>query len=295
MRRVSLDDLNTVDSAGFAAAFADIFEHSPWVPQQVSAARPFASLAAAYEALTQAVRAAGVERQVELIRAHPDLAGKAARAGTLTADSKSEQASAGLDRLSEDEFKNFHRLNGAYKARFGFPFIICVRRHTKSSILRQFERRLENDPEAEREAALREIFCIVALRLDQRVDAPDRLKVAGRLSTHVLDTALGRPAAGVALELAELSDGGERRVVVRTETNADGRTDRPLIGDGPVPIGVYELRFSVGAYFARNGGALADPPFFDEVPLRFAVAEPEAHYHVPLLVSPWSYTTYRGS
>jgi 2-oxo-4-hydroxy-4-carboxy-5-ureidoimidazoline decarboxylase len=295
MARVSLAELNNADAAQFAATLVDIFEHSPWVPQLAAAQRPFTSLAAAYEALIGAVRKAAPERQVARIRAHPDLAGKAARAGTLTADSTAEQASAGLDRLSHAEFEKFHRLNEAYKARFGFPFIICVRRHTKSSILRQFERRLDNNPEAEREAALREIFRIVALRLDQRIDAPDRLKVAGRLSTHILDTACGRPAAGVPVELAEISDAGESRIVAGTVTNADGRTDRPLIGDRPVPIGRYELRFSVAAYFARQGFGLADPPFLDLVSLRFAVAEPEGHYHVPLLVSPWSYTTYRGS
>ncbi len=106
----------------------------------------------------------------------------------MTSDSASEQASAGLDRLSEGEFAKFHRLNDAYRDRFGIPFIVCVRRHTKDSILRQFERRLQNDPAAERDAALAEIFRIAALRLDARVAAPDRLKVHGRLSTHVLDT-----------------------------------------------------------------------------------------------------------
>ncbi len=78
-------------------------------------------------------------------------------------------------------------------------------------------------------------------------------------------------------------------------TNADGRTDRPLIDDRPIPIGIYELRFGIGDYFARQGKRLADPPFLDIVPLRFAVAEPEGHYHVPLLATPWSYSTYRGS
>src|SRR5690606_3181161 len=117
---------------------ADIYEHSPWVAEAVAAARPFASLAALHAAMIAAVEAAGAERQNALIRAHPDLAGKAARAGTLTADSSAEQASAGLDRLSEQEFAAFHRLNDAYREKFAFPFIVCVRRHTKGSILAQF-------------------------------------------------------------------------------------------------------------------------------------------------------------
>jgi 5-hydroxyisourate hydrolase len=116
----------------------------------------------------------------------------------------------------------------------------------------------------------------------------------GRLSTHVLDTANGRPARGVALELVAL-DGESRHVVVATATNQDGRTDAPLmIGEDYRP-GAYELVFHVGDYFRSVGTATADPPFLDIVPIRFTIAEAEGHYHVPLLVSPWSYSTYRGS
>src|SRR5262249_32443100 len=131
--------------------------------------------------------------------------------------------------------------------------------------------------------------------LDQRVAASDRLPVQGRLSTHVLDNFHGRPAPGIGVELFELSRSEERRLVTRAVTNTDGRTDAPLIGGQPIPIGRYELRFALGAYFAKSKAALADPPFLDVVPIRFAVAEPEGHYHVPLLCTPWSYTTYRGS
>jgi 5-hydroxyisourate hydrolase len=116
----------------------------------------------------------------------------------------------------------------------------------------------------------------------------------GRLSTHVLDTANGKPARGVALELVAL-DGESRRVVVATATNQDGRTDAPLmIGEAYRP-GAYELVFHVGDYFRSVGVATADPPFLDIVPIRFTIAEADGHYHVPLLVSPWSYSTYRGS
>lgn len=292
---ISLDSLNAADAAGFVAVLGDIFEHSAWVAEAAAGARPFASLADLHTAMTDAVRAAGSDRQLALIKAHPDLAGKAARAGALTADSTAEQASAGLDRLSDQEFTSFHRLNDAYQAKFGIPFIVCVRRHTKDSILHQFERRLRHDAAAESETALSEIFRIAALRLDQRVSAPDRLKVTGRLSTHVLDTHAGHPAAGVAVSLVELSNSGEVRLVTQAATNADGRTDRPLIGERPVPIGRYELRFSVAPYFAGRHTPQADPPFLDVVPIRFSVAEPEGHYHVPLLVTPWSYSTYRGS
>jgi 2-oxo-4-hydroxy-4-carboxy-5-ureidoimidazoline decarboxylase len=295
MTAVPLETLNTADRATFMAALGEVMEHSPWVAEGIFAKRPFASLAALYQAMTDTVRGADDARRLALINAHPDLAGKAAREGKLTADSTAEQTGAGLDRLSDEEFAAFHRLNDAYHAKFGIPFIVCVRRHGKESILRQFERRLENDTAAEHSAALNEIFRIAALRLDQKVSAPDKLKVHGRLSTHVLDTHAGRPAGGVVIELCEIAATGTARVLKRATTNADGRTDQPLIAGAPIPIATYELRFSVGDYFARGNVPLADPPFLSVVPIRFSVSEPEAGYHVPLVVTPWSYSTYRGS
>jgi hydroxyisourate hydrolase len=118
----------------------------------------------------------------------------------------------------------------------------------------------------------------------------------GKLTTHVLDTARGRPAEGMAVELLRLrDDGAAPEPVLQTRTNADGRTDRPLVESGELRAGTYELRFDVGAYFAGSELAAEDNPFLGIVPVRFAVADPEASYHVPLLVSPWSYSTYRGS
>jgi 5-hydroxyisourate hydrolase len=116
-----------------------------------------------------------------------------------------------------------------------------------------------------------------------------------RLSTHVLDTANGKPAAGVALTLSRIAQDGSRTELVRTRTNADGRTDQPLLAGERLETGCYELAFAVGAYFRAQGTMLPDPPFIDIVPLRFGIADPMGHYHVPLLVSPWSFSTYRGS
>jgi 5-hydroxyisourate hydrolase len=113
------------------------------------------------------------------------------------------------------------------------------------------------------------------------------------LTTHVLDTAAGRPAAGVATELYRLD--AARELLVSVFTNADGRTDAPLLEGVHFAAGVYELEFAVGAYFEGLGFAAGSPPFLDRVVVRFGVGAPEQHYHVPLLVSPWSYATYRGS
>lgn len=289
-----LADLNQMTRAAFCAAIGDTFELAPWVAEAAWDRRPFASVAALHEAMMGAVRAAPRERQLEFLRGHPDLAGKAARAGAITDDSKREQSSVGLDSLSEADFARFHRLNDAYAAKFGFPFIVCVRRHTRDSILTQFERRLRHDAATEFAAALQEIFYITRLRIVAKVAGEGVPRVNGRLSTHVLDTHLGRPAVGVAVELYEFGGDAAHRIAA-TVTNADGRTDAPLIGDRPLPIGRYELRFAIGDHFRSRGLEQGDPPFLDIVPLRFSVAEPEGHYHVPLLCTPWSYSTYRGS
>src|SRR5438552_728853 len=114
----------------------------------------------------------------------------------------------------------------------------------------------------------------------------------GRITTHVLDTAAGRPAAGLKVIFSRLD--GTPRVLAETVTNADGRCDRPLLEGAAFAAGRYEIMFHVGDYFRRAGVALPEPPFLDLVPLRFGVSE-DAHYHVPLLVSPYAYSTYRGS
>ncbi len=290
----ALADLNRAAPADFCAAVGDTFELAPWVAEAVVGQRPFASVTALHEAMMGAVRAAPRDRQLAFVCGHPDLAGKAARAGALTAESRHEQASVGLDTLSEEEFARFHRLNDAYKEKFGFPFIVCVRRHTRDSILNQFERRLRHDAATEFATALQEIAFITRLRIAAKVTGEGMPRVDGRLSTHVLDTHAGRPAIGVAIELYEFTGDRAHRIATAV-TNADGRTDAPLIGGRPLPIGRYELRFAIGDHFRSRGIEQGDPPFLDIVPLRFSIAEPEGHYHVPLLCTPWSYSTYRGS
>ena len=290
-----LSDLNICSRDDFVAALANVFEYSPWIAEQAATLRPFAGVNDLFAAMRSAVDRAPEELRLALIKAHPDLASKTQRAAGLTAESHAEQNSAGLDRLSDAEFIAFERVNNAYRAKFGFPYIVCVRRYTRDSILRDFERRLPNGAKTEMRISIAEICRIAALRLDQLVASEDKLPVHGRLSTHVLDTHSGRPAAGIAVQLTELSELGEARVVTRAITNSDGRTDQPLIGGRPVPIGRYELTFQVGAYFSDRGVPLSDPPFLDRIPLHFSVSDPEGHLHVPLLVTPWSYATYRGS
>jgi 5-hydroxyisourate hydrolase len=117
----------------------------------------------------------------------------------------------------------------------------------------------------------------------------------GHLTTHVLDTAIGRPAAGMRIDFWSIDADNNRHLLKTVETNVDGRTGAPLLQGDKFVAGRYELVFFVGDYFSRAGVASADPPFRGEVPLRFGIADADSHYHVPLLVSPWNYSTYRGS
>ena len=289
----TLESLNSLPLPAFSAAVGDVFEHASWVADAAFGHRPFATVTGLHDAMMGVVRASPPERQTAFIRAHPELGSKVKRLD-ITADSQAEQGSLGLDRLSDAEFRTFSELNAAYAEKFGIPFIICVRRHTRDSILKEFARRLQNDADTERKAALDEIAFITRLRLVAKVDGPGKPKTDGRLSTHVLDNVGGKPAKGVMVSLYE-AGASARSLLIETVTNADGRTDQPLIAGGPLRIGSYELHFAVADYFAANGTAQSDPAFLDVVPIRFSIADPEGHYHVPLLVTPWSYATYRGS
>lgn len=117
----------------------------------------------------------------------------------------------------------------------------------------------------------------------------------GKLTTHILDAAHGRPAANVTIELWAVHASGEKTRLKTIQTNADGRTDAPLLAAGELQRQIYELVFCIGDYFVQFGDALPEPLFLDRIPIRFGVADPDAHYHVPLLASPWAYSTYRGS
>lgn len=164
--RHTLDELNRADRAAFVGALGHLFEHSPWVAEAAWARRPFRDAAHLHAELCAAMRAAPRERQLALIRAHPDLAGRLAQQNQLTAESTREQASAGLNQLSAAELAEFQTLNAAYLARFDFPFIICARLSNKSAILTAMQVRAGHSPQQEFETALGEIEKIAQLRLN---------------------------------------------------------------------------------------------------------------------------------
>src|SRR6202045_879069 len=175
MSQRKLSDLNACSNSDFVTALANIFEYSPWIAEQAASSRPFAGIGPLFDAMKAAVDRAPSELRLALIQAHPDLANKTQRAAGLTAESNAEQNSVGLDRLSDAEYEAFERVNNAYRSKFGFPYIVWVRRHTRDSILRDFERRLPHDAKTEAQTSILGVFRIAALRLDQLVISDDRL------------------------------------------------------------------------------------------------------------------------
>ncbi len=166
---LSIEAVNTLDATAFAARFGDVAEASPWVADSAFAVRPFADREALVAAFVGAVRAAPRETQLVLLRAHPDLAGRAAVVGDMAQASRREQAGAGLDRLTAEEFARFRDLNARYRARFGFPFIFAVKGATKEAILAAFEARIDNDADTEHATALANVERILRFRLEDRV------------------------------------------------------------------------------------------------------------------------------
>jgi 2-oxo-4-hydroxy-4-carboxy-5-ureidoimidazoline decarboxylase len=163
--------LNQMDRAEFTRVLGSLFESSPWIADRAWESRPFSSVGALHAAMAEVVRQSPRADQLSLLRAHPDLAGKAARAGAMSHSSVGEQSAAGLDRLTDEEYERFDRLNRAYREKFDFPFIIAVRRHDKSAILAAFERRLDHGLEDEVQTALTQVCDITRMRLEQLLKA----------------------------------------------------------------------------------------------------------------------------
>ena len=266
-----------LDQDEFVARYGALYEHSPWVAERAWRERPFDSAIALRRAFERIVAAATKQERLDLLRAHPELGARGTAREELTRASADEQAAAGLDRPDSLGDDPLERLNAEYRERFDFPFIVCVREHTRESLLAWGRERLarEHDEEARDRA---------------RRGPQDRRAAAGgpggMISTHVLDTALGRPAAGVAVTLERRGDAGSWDPLGEpATTDADGRV-RELAPDATP--GEYRLTFATRAYFAGRAS------FYPEVAVTFTIEQAE-HHHVPLLLSPYGYSTYRGS
>jgi 2-oxo-4-hydroxy-4-carboxy-5-ureidoimidazoline decarboxylase len=162
----TLDQLNRISKDAFIASLSGIFEHSPWVPETAADDRPFASIDALHRRMSEIVETAGQTRQLALINAHPELAGKAAVRGELTAESTREQSGAGLDQCTQEEFDKLLRLNAAYREKFGFPFILAVRGYDRHGIIANFEARVNHSRADELRTSLEQIYRIARFRLD---------------------------------------------------------------------------------------------------------------------------------
>jgi 2-oxo-4-hydroxy-4-carboxy-5-ureidoimidazoline decarboxylase len=170
MPKLTIAALNALDASRFTESVGRVYEHAPWIAERAAGLRPFKNREALHAAMKTAMRKASADEKLALIRGHPDLAGKAAIAGDLTAESKSEQGGAGLDRLTPGQFAAFQAMNGAYWKKFGFPFIVAVKGLNAASILEDFARRFENDRETEIETALKQIERISGFRLADLVE-----------------------------------------------------------------------------------------------------------------------------
>ena len=166
---MTLSDFNRMDRAQFVAELGGVFEHSPWVAERAFAERPFPSVGALHAAMVAVVARAHPSEQLALLRAHPELAGKAAIRGELTVDSPKEQSGAGLTQCSAEEFATLTELNRRYNAKFGFPFILAVKGYDRAGILREFARRVESDRDTEFAECLAQISKITRFRLDALV------------------------------------------------------------------------------------------------------------------------------
>jgi len=168
---MTLLELNRLDRTQFVAALAHIYEHSPWIPERAWDRRPFDTLDTLRSAMADVVASAGKERQLALIRAHPELASKATLRQDLTADSNAEQSGAGLTQCSTDEYARLQDLNARYNAKFGFPFILAVKGYDRRGVIAEFARRIDNEPAIEFAECLRQIEKIARLRLEALVEA----------------------------------------------------------------------------------------------------------------------------
>ena len=316
--KIKLNKLLDLPQSDFVASIGGIYEKSPWIAESFfnstlspslldpttlqSNKERITNIRILFNEMELHLKRASKDQQLELLRSHPDLCLKidAAADIEITEESKHEQRQAGLSSLTAQERAEFTKYNNQYKAKFPFPFILAVRNASKYTVLSALRGRVYSTLEQEMECALYQVNKIAWMRLLDIVDAPEGKTHGGFLTCHVLDTANGIPAAGMAIDLYMYENHangvGGGRLLKSFVTNSDGRLDGPALKGDEFQVGTYEWRFYLGDYFAKfSASRISGTPFLDVVPLKFGLDDPTEHYHVPLLASPWSYSTYRGS
>lgn len=287
--KIEMSEVNRMPNVAFCDYFSGVFEKTPWIPAAVVMLRPFPSKQALLQAMADALARAEPAQKVALLQAHPVLGGQAAKRGEVTMHSKAEQAGLGLDRMQGEEDEAFAALNQAYLDRFGYPFIIAVRgQRDRRAILNALRQRFDSPPEAERDRALAEVVKIAGFRLDGLIAEDETVGSPLSLSLHVLDTASGTAGVGLAFTFALIEADEARTPLAAAVTNEGGRWSF----DQPAALrpALYELIFQAGAYQATLGR----DSFYDRIALRFTMKAAGGHYHIPLILSPFGYSTYRG-
>ncbi|WGW11745.1 2-oxo-4-hydroxy-4-carboxy-5-ureidoimidazoline decarboxylase [Saxibacter everestensis] len=289
---LSVDEINTLAEEDFVHFFGDIYEHAPWIMAAVATLRPFASRADMYIASAMVLDDASEKDQRALLGEHPELARPDLNEGSLTVESAREQEGAGLAMLDGSLKGELNEIAQRYTQRHGFPGVVCVREHPNTaSIIAELNRRVDRQTAKEVQTGVAEIKKIARHRIISRVS--EKPGGPGYLTTHVLDTAYGTPGAGMGYDVAYVRH--DRRCPVASgRTNSDGRSESALLSGADFIPGEYEIVFRVGEYFSGCAGS-SGGRYLGDVPIRVIVDEPDQHYHVPLIVSNWGYTTYRGS
>jgi hydroxyisourate hydrolase len=277
---MTLAELNGLDDAAAVRELLRCCGSTRWA-QEMAGARPFASM----DAMTAAADtiSAGLDRAdwLEAFSAHPQI-GSSGSSGSSGDWSAAEQA--GAASASSDVLARLSEANREYEARFGYIFIVCATGKSAEEMLRLLEGRLDNDPLIEIRIAANEQRKITRLRIAKLLES------SGRITTHVLDTSRGCPGADMRVVL-EIRNGDAWSRVGQGTTDANGRL-ATLTGNQPIIAGDYRLTFDTGGYLRARGAADA---FFPDVTITFTVADASQHFHVPLLLSPFGYSTYRGS
>eukprot|EP00534_Pseudo-nitzschia_fraudulenta_P002100 CAMPEP_0201126258 /NCGR_PEP_ID=MMETSP0850-20130426/25383_1 /ASSEMBLY_ACC=CAM_ASM_000622 /TAXON_ID=183588 /ORGANISM="Pseudo-nitzschia fraudulenta, Strain WWA7" /LENGTH=315 /DNA_ID=CAMNT_0047394631 /DNA_START=139 /DNA_END=1083 /DNA_ORIENTATION=+ len=268
-----------------------LYEHSPWVAEEFlkedeNTIRSISTVTDLAARLKSIVNEASDEQKLALLRAHPDLCEKVEAMKKLTKESQEEQSTSGLQSIKGEELEKFKGMNESYKNKFGFPFILAVRNASKNTVLSALEGRLKNSsPQREFNVALEQVHNIAWMRLLTKVNTAE---AKGFLTCHVLDTANGIPAEKMKIVLTRLTPEELKGVVGEFITNDDGRLEGgPALKGTNFLVGTYQWDFHAGDYFASKGQSMNGTPFLDVIPIRFGIDNPDDHYHVPLLVSPW--------
>jgi len=295
----TVTELLSKPKADVIEVLGGIYEHSSWIGETFydnyikSTDQNITNVRELFLAMSAVANGATHEQKMHLLCAHPDLCAKIESLKSLTKASQEEQSSAGLHTMTDEEQAKFSKMNAAYREKFQFPFVLAVKNVTKQTVLSAIEGRLHQTTEAEFEGALYQVSKIAWMRLLSALNITGQ---KGFLTCHVLDTANGCPAADMRIQLRRLTPVEDAGLIKEFVTNTDGRLEGgPALKDDEFMVGTYEWLFFAGDYFARKNTKMTGVPFLDQIPLRFGIDDPEEHYHVPLLVSPWSYSTYRGS